>query len=87
MIEAGTACYIVKARPWHQPMLGRVVTVTGPLARLPQNGMRLAYPIDAPWLRTVYPRHYHFAEPSSLLPIAGPPRTPLVTRKREPEPA
>lgn len=83
-IETGTLCFIVKARPFNQDLLGRVVTVTGPATMMPENSVPV-HPIDAEWLRTEHPRCHCFAEPSSLLPIAAPDKPPLVTRKLEPE--
>ena len=86
MIAPGTHCFVIKAQSLNLHLIGRVVTVTGPSTVRPENGL-LMYPIDAEWLRAEHPRCYCFAEPSSLLPIAGPDRPLLHARKREPEQA
>lgn len=87
MIENETLCYVIQTEPRNLYALGRVVTVIGPALPRPQRGNILAHEIDAEWLRVEYPRCRYFARPRALLPIAGPGKPPLVTRKREPETA
>jgi hypothetical protein len=84
MIATGTLCFIVKSRPLNQDLLGRVVTVTGPATLVLENSVPV-HPIDAEWLRAQHPRCHCYAEPSSLLPIAGPDRPSVPSRKLEPE--
>ena len=61
-IPTGTACFIVKTSAGNEPMLGRVVTGTGPAVPMAANGsVALHHPIAAEWLRREHPRIRFYA--------------------------
>ena len=84
-IKVGMDCWIIRTSPGNEDLLGRVVEVVSPALPLAQRGGVPMHEIDAPWLRADHPRCHCFAAPAQLLPIAGPSKPPLATRKREPE--
>ena len=84
-IPTGSLCYVIRVELGNERYLGRTVTVISPAIPMPQRGGVAMHWIDSAWLRLERPGCRCFAPPSSLLPIAGPGKPPLETRKREPE--
>jgi len=85
-IATGTPCWIVKTAPDNEPMLDRVVVVTGAARPMAANGsVALHHPVDAEWLRREHRGVRFYAQPECLRPISAPDKPPATRRKREPE--
>jgi hypothetical protein len=80
MIDIGTLCYLVATDRGHEHLIGRVVEVIAPALPIPERGGVLMHRIDAPWLRSEWPRFHCFATPGQLRPIT-PPSTGRRTRE------